>query len=153
MHAIAHRGVQTQKKSLHWKLTLGEKSLATPGNWTCTCVSGVPVQCSTRELNLHLRQWCASPMFYQLSCIPIQALHTFSHTHIYIHTNTPTHIFGVLDLFVLLLCNVWLNWSQVIVCTCAHSHKHTHIHTNTHTYTQDQRQFCSVSKALGNKDL
>ena len=43
MHAIAH-GVTDTYKSLHWKLTLGEKSLAAPGNGTC--VSGVTVWCS-----------------------------------------------------------------------------------------------------------
>ena len=46
MHAIAHRGARTPQESLHWKLTLGEKSLAAPGNRTC--VSGVPVRCSNQ---------------------------------------------------------------------------------------------------------
>ena len=40
-----HTEVYRHRKSLHWKLTLGEKSLAAPGNWTC--LSGVPVRCST----------------------------------------------------------------------------------------------------------
>ena len=39
------------RKSLHWKLTQGEKSLAAPGNRTC--VSGVPVRCCTN--------WATSP--------------------------------------------------------------------------------------------
>ena len=45
MHAIAHGGVRTRtpKESLHWKLTLGRKSLSTQGNRTC--VSGVTVRC------------------------------------------------------------------------------------------------------------
>ena len=47
MHAIAHGGVH----SLHWKLTLGEKSLAAPGNRNC--VGSVPVRCSTN--------WATSP--------------------------------------------------------------------------------------------
>ena len=38
------RAVRTPKESLHWKLTLGRKSLAAPGNRTC--VSGVPVRYS-----------------------------------------------------------------------------------------------------------
>ena len=46
MHAIAHGGVRTPKESLHWKLTLGRKSLAAPGNRTC--VSGVTVRCSNQ---------------------------------------------------------------------------------------------------------
>ena len=45
MHAIVHGGVRTLKESLHWKLTLGEKSFAAPGNRTC--FSGVPVRRST----------------------------------------------------------------------------------------------------------
>ena len=34
MHAISHGGAPTAKESLHWKLTLGRKSLATPRNRT-----------------------------------------------------------------------------------------------------------------------
>ena len=45
MHAIAHRVTGTCK-SLHWKLTLGEKSIAAPGNQTC--VSGMTVWCSNQ---------------------------------------------------------------------------------------------------------
>ena len=45
MHAIAH-GVTDTYKSLHWKLTLGEKSLAAPGNRTW--ISGVTVWCSNQ---------------------------------------------------------------------------------------------------------
>ena len=44
MHAIVRRGVRTPKESLHWKLILGRKSFAAPGNRTC--VSGVTVRCS-----------------------------------------------------------------------------------------------------------
>ena len=44
-HAIAKGDVWAPWGSLHWKLTLGENSLAAPGNRTC--VSGVPVQWST----------------------------------------------------------------------------------------------------------
>ena len=46
MHAIAHGGARTTKDSLHWKLTLGRKSLAAPGNRTCVC--GVMVWCSNQ---------------------------------------------------------------------------------------------------------
>ena len=46
IHAIAHGGVRTPKESLHWKLTLGRKSLAAPGNRTF--VSGVPVRYSSQ---------------------------------------------------------------------------------------------------------
>ena len=53
MHVITHGGVQIPSESLHWKLTLGEKSLATPGNWPC--VRGMPVQCST--------SWATSPPY------------------------------------------------------------------------------------------
>ena len=51
MHAIAHGGgdIRTPWESLHWKLTVGEKSPAAPGNRTC--VGGVAVQCSTNELH------------------------------------------------------------------------------------------------------
>ena len=45
MHAIAHGSVRTRRESLNWWLTLGEKSLAAPGNRTC--VGSVPVRCST----------------------------------------------------------------------------------------------------------
>ena len=43
MHAIAHGGVRTPKHSLHWKLTLGRKSLVPPENRTCVC--DVTVRC------------------------------------------------------------------------------------------------------------
>ena len=47
MHAIAHRGIYGHtKESLHWKLTLGEKSLASLGNRTC--VSSMLVQHSAK---------------------------------------------------------------------------------------------------------
>ena len=46
LHAGA---VQTPWESLHWKLTLGEKSLATPGTRTCISIApGFPVGWSTR---------------------------------------------------------------------------------------------------------
>ena len=48
MHAIVHGGVRTLKESLHWKLTLGEKSLAAARTGNRTCVGGVPVRCSTK---------------------------------------------------------------------------------------------------------
>ena len=52
MHAVACKwGCMDPKESLHWKLTLGRKSFASPGNWTC--VSSMMV-------------WC----FNQLSYIP-----------------------------------------------------------------------------------
>ena len=51
IHTIVHEGVWTPSESLHWKLTLGVKSLATLGNWTCA--SSVPVRLST--------YWAASP--------------------------------------------------------------------------------------------
>ena len=35
MREIVHRAVRTPKESLHWKLTLGRKCLAAPGNRTC----------------------------------------------------------------------------------------------------------------------
>ena len=47
MHATAHRGARTPSERLHWKLTLGEKSLAAPGNRTR--LSGVPVRRSTNR--------------------------------------------------------------------------------------------------------
>ena len=56
MHTTAHGGVQTPQESLHWKLTLGEKSLAAPVNRTS--LSGVTVRRSTN--------W-ATPQFYSLS--------------------------------------------------------------------------------------
>ena len=49
----------TVRESLHWKSTLGEKSLAAPGNRTC--VSGVAVRCST--------SWAISPP----SVLPVRA--------------------------------------------------------------------------------
>ena len=42
-------GAWTPWESLHWKLTLGEKSIATLGKWTC--ISSMRVQCSTTELH------------------------------------------------------------------------------------------------------
>ena len=51
MHLIAHGSVQTPLESLHWKLTLGEKSLDPPANWTC--VICMPVWWSTN--------WATSP--------------------------------------------------------------------------------------------
>ena len=41
----ARKWTGTIRKSLHWKLTLGEKSLSAPGNRTC--VGSVPVRCFT----------------------------------------------------------------------------------------------------------
>ena len=46
MHAIACRGVWTPKECLHWKLTLGRKSLAAP--WNRTCVSSMTVRWSNK---------------------------------------------------------------------------------------------------------
>ena len=51
MHMIAHRGVWTPEESQCWKLTLGEKLFAAPGNQTC--ISGMMVQCGTN--------WAMSP--------------------------------------------------------------------------------------------
>ena len=45
MHTIAHGDVRTPQESLHWKLSLRQKSLAAPGN--PTYVSGVPVRLRT----------------------------------------------------------------------------------------------------------
>ena len=39
-------GTDTVSESLHWKLALGEKSLAAPGNRTCA--NGVPVRRSNQ---------------------------------------------------------------------------------------------------------
>ena len=60
MHTIARRVVWTPKESLHWKLTLGEKSLAAP-----------------EELNLSPCH--AGPVLYQLIYIP---------THVCMHVCT-----------------------------------------------------------------
>ena len=46
MHVIAHEGVWTHVRESAGKLTLGEKSLAAPGNRTC--VSGMVVRCSNQ---------------------------------------------------------------------------------------------------------
>ena len=46
LRATAHGGVWTLWESLHWKLTLGEKSLSAPGSRTC--VSSVPVRWSNQ---------------------------------------------------------------------------------------------------------
>ena len=51
MHAIAHVGVWTLNESLHWKLTLGRKSLDAPR--IQTCISGVTVWCSTNWATSH----------------------------------------------------------------------------------------------------
>ena len=63
MHAIAHGGVWTPQVCLHWKLTLGEKILAAPGNRTCVaCVGVVPVWCSIN--------WATSqPLDSRLYCL------------------------------------------------------------------------------------
>ena len=44
-------GGMNTRKSLHWKLTMGEKSLAALGNQTC--VSGVMVRCCNQQLHPH----------------------------------------------------------------------------------------------------
>ena len=41
-----HKGVYTHHVRMHWKVTLGRKSLAAPGNWTCG--SGMMVRCSNQ---------------------------------------------------------------------------------------------------------
>ena len=90
MNAIAHAGVWTRKMSLHWKLTPGEKSFATPGNRTC--VSGVPVPHSTNwatflsPVDVALFYHCYYTMFSHatgvctivltLSVLTVQTLHT-----------------------------------------------------------------------------
>ena len=51
MQAIAHGVVRTPKESLHWKLTLGRKSLAALGNRTC--ISRVTVWCSISWATSH----------------------------------------------------------------------------------------------------
>ena len=53
-------GVPTPSDSLHWKLTLGGKSLATLGNWTC--LSSVSAQCSTTMSYIPTpKEWAKSP--------------------------------------------------------------------------------------------
>ena len=47
LHVIVHGIVWTLYKSLHWRLTLGEKPDAAPGNRTC--VIGVPLRHSTSQ--------------------------------------------------------------------------------------------------------
>ena len=48
MRVIAHRGVQTTKERVHWKLTPGRKSLAAPGltidTWICFFAAGFPLE-------------------------------------------------------------------------------------------------------------
>ena len=61
-NAIAHGSVRTPKESLHWKLTLGRKSLAAPGNRTC--VSGVTVRCCNQL------SYIPSPYFFKSSMVP-----------------------------------------------------------------------------------
>ena len=51
MHTISHGSVRTLQESLHWKLTVAEKSLAAPGNRIC--VGSVLFWCSTN--------WATSP--------------------------------------------------------------------------------------------
>ena len=58
MDAVAHMGVRTPWESLHWKLTLGEKSLVATGNHTC--LSGMPVQ--------HCTNWVTSPHHWMFMC-------------------------------------------------------------------------------------
>ena len=53
MHAFAHGGVRT-----HRKLTLGEKSLAAPGNRTS--VSGVTVWCSNQQSYIPTHYTCSN---------------------------------------------------------------------------------------------
>ena len=51
MHVTAHGGCADSITKSHWKQTLGEKSLASLGNWTCTgIVPGFSAQqqCSTK---------------------------------------------------------------------------------------------------------
>ena len=56
MQAIAPRGVYGHTSgSLHWKLTVGEKSLAALGNRTC--VSGVMVRCSNQLSYIPTPDW------------------------------------------------------------------------------------------------
>ena len=58
MHATAHKGECAPQASQHWKLTLGEKSLAAPGNQTC--IGGVKVHCSIN--------WATSPPCHRPAC-------------------------------------------------------------------------------------
>ena len=62
VHAIAHESVRTPWESLHWKWTLGKKSLAAPGNRTC--VSGVTVRRSTN--------WATSSLPHFSSCLVLR---------------------------------------------------------------------------------
>ena len=68
MHAVVHGNVQTPQESLHWKLTLGEKSFATMGNH---CVSGVPVQHSTNLATSAPLEFCVDHIFIWPEILPI----------------------------------------------------------------------------------
>ena len=60
VHSVDYGGTKTNKKAnKHWKLTPGEKSLATPGNRTC--LSSVQVWCSAKQAMCqpHVWKWCA----------------------------------------------------------------------------------------------
>ena len=66
--AIAHEGVWTPKESLHWKLTLERKSLATPWNWTC--ISGMLVRCSNQLSYIPSGQIICDPLVKWLNRLP-----------------------------------------------------------------------------------
>ena len=64
MHAIAHGGVRTLKESVHWKLTLGRKSMAAPGNGTC--ISGMTTELSPHPAGDHPQMYPPPPPFQSL---------------------------------------------------------------------------------------
>ena len=71
-----HTGVYGHQKSLHWKLTFGEKSLAAPGNQAY--VSSMPAKCLPTNLQLH-----PSDDF------PLK-VNSQGYTHLHSHTHTKT---------------------------------------------------------------
>ena len=73
MHAIAHRAVWTPKESLHWKLTLGRKSLAAPGNQAC--VEGLTVRCSYQLSYILSHIYIHSSQNFTTGKLSIYALH------------------------------------------------------------------------------
>ena len=126
-------GIWTHYESLHLKLTLGEKSIAAPGNRTC--VSGMTVWCSTNELHPYLPHTLISKttQIHTYSCMHIYAhmrprIHTHTHwfkKHTNIHTYAWMHMHAHTHTHISL---------QTHTCTNTHAHIHRHTHTHAHKH-------------------
>ena len=132
MRVMAQGGVWTPFESLHWKLTLGEMSLVTPGNRTC--ISGVRIQCCTNWIHSH------SFSFSQEFCCSDFCLHSLF-SFIFSPVGFVSVKWGVSWTLLSVICCISphdviihiLTWHEILSdWTILSAQAHTHVFTQAH---------------------